>query len=236
MGSGIYIAAAGAESQAAALDVTANNIANAATTGFKAERVSFRQALDSAQSADATYVEGSSKADDQTAGSLVQTSNPLDLALVGDGYFSVETDAGTRYTRAGAFRLDAAGAIINAAGQKALSNGGGPLTVPPEASQVSVTATGEVFADGESIGSLALSRFSPGAMKREGASLFSTTAAPLDGTPEVVSGALESSNVNVVRGMVDLVKVSRTYESLLRMIEGYRETESRAARDLGGPK
>ena len=68
--------------------------------------------------------------------------------------------------------------------------------------------------------------------------MFVASGAPLpgDSAPEVVSGALESSNVNVVRGVVDLVKVSRTYETLMRMIEGFKEVETRAARELGGPK
>ncbi len=225
MGSGIHIAAAGAESQAAALDVTANNIANASTTGFRAERVSFREALDAAKSPDASFVESSTKSDDQTQGAFTQTGNPLDLALAGDGFFAVETPQGTRYTRSGSFRLDATGALVTADGHKALGAGGGALQVPPEATDISVSAAGEVLAGGESIGSLSLARFAPQALKREGGTMFSANAAPLEG-----------SNVNVVRGMVDLVKVSRTYESLLRIIEGYRETEGRAARELGGPK
>ena len=80
-------------------------------------------------------------------------------------------------------------------------------------------------------------RFAPAQVKREGGSLFSATGRPLTGDPpKVRSGMLEASNVNVVRGVVDLVKVSRTYESLMRVIQGYHDIESRAARELGAPK
>lgn len=237
MGSGIYIATAGAESQSNALDVTANNIANASTAGYRASRVSFSAALTNAKSADASFVGVGETAPDTSAGSLTQTDNPLDLALVGDGFFSVETPNGVRYTRAGAFRLDGEGRIVSSDGHPALSAGGGSLQIPAGTAEITVGAQGEVLADGNEVGRLALARFARGNLAREGANLFVANGQPLAGDqPEVVSGAIEGSNVNVVRGMVDLVRVSRTYESLMRMIEGYRQIESRAARDLGGPK
>jgi len=94
-----------------------------------------------------------------------------------------------------------------------------------------------VSADGAAVGKLELARFAPNQMKREGGSLFSATGNKLTGdAPKVRSGMLEASNVNIVRGVVDLVKVSRTYESLMRVIQGYHDVESRAARDLGSPK
>jgi flagellar basal-body rod protein FlgF len=237
MGSGIYIATSGAESQQDALDVTANNIANASTTGYKAMRVSFSTALSNAQSADSAFVGAQTKGNDNTDGSLIQTDNPLDLALVGDGFFTVQTGNGPRYTRAGSFRLDAARQLVNSDGHPALSPTGQPIAMPEGATSLSVDARGQIVADGEVVGQLALARFADGGLRREGASLFSATGRPLEGEgPEVVSGALESSNVNIVRGVVDLVKVSRTYESLMRMIDGYREIEGRAARDIGRPR
>jgi flagellar basal-body rod protein FlgF len=115
--------------------------------------------------------------------------------------------------------------------------GGAPINVPAEATSVAVGLDGTVSADGAELGKLELVRFAPNQVKREGGTLFSATGAPTTGDPpKVRSGMLEASNVNIVRGMVDLVKVSRTYESLMRMIQGYHDVESRAARELGAPK
>jgi flagellar basal-body rod protein FlgF len=237
MSSGIYIAAGGAIAQSNALDITANNIANATTAGFHGDRVTFKEALTQARSPDIAAVGAGSARIDAQAGALTQTSNPLDLALEGDGYFGVQTQSGVRYTRAGNFRLDDQRTLVTADGNQVRAEGGGAITIPEDAKDISVANDGEVFADGESLGKLELARFASSALKREGATLYAARGAQEAGEPpKVRSGMLEASNVNVVRGVVDLVKVSRTYESLMRVIQSYHDVESRAARELGGPK
>jgi len=237
MSSGIYVATAGAVAQSNALDATANNIANAATTGFHGDRVTFREALTAARSPDVATVGAGTTRVDAQAGALLPTESPLDLALDGDGYFGVATPAGPRYTRAGNFQLDPKGNLVTADGFAVRGQGGAPINIPAEATQIAIAADGTVSADGNEIGKLELVRFAANQVKREGGSLFSATGRPLAGElPKVRSGMLESSNVNVVRGVVDLVKVSRTYESLMRVIQGYHDIESRAARELGTPK
>jgi flagellar basal-body rod protein FlgF len=235
--SGIYVATAGAVAQSNALDATANNIANASTAGFHGDRVTFREALTQARSPDVASVGAGTARVDSQAGALTQTENPLDLALDGDGYFGVTTQNGPRYTRAGNFQLDQAHNLVTADGNQVRGQGGAPINVPPDAGDLAIAADGTVSAGGNEIGKLELVRFAPNQMKREGGTLFSATGRPTGGElPRVRSGMLEASNVNVVRGVVDLVKVSRTYESLMRMIQGYHDIESRAARELGGPK
>lgn len=237
MSNGIYAATAGAVAQSNALDATANNIANASTIGFHGDRVTFREALAAARSPDLSNVAAGTTRIDSQAGALLPTANPLDLALDGDGYFAVTTPAGPRYTRAGNFQLDGARNLVTADGFAVRGDGGAPINVPPDASSVNVAADGSVSADGAAIGKLELARFTPAQMTRAGGSLFSATGRPLTGDPpNVRSGMLESSNVNVVHGMVELVKVSRTYESLMKMIQGYHDLETRAARELGAPK
>jgi|JI10StandDraft_1071094.scaffolds.fasta_scaffold28396_2 flagellar basal-body rod protein FlgF len=237
MSDGIYVAAAGAVAQSNALDVTANNVANASTTGFRAARVTFAEALSRARSPDVALVGGLTPAVDLQPGAIATTGNPLDVALDGDGYFAVDAPGGVRYTRAGAFEVDATGTLRTTSGLAVRSADGGPLQIPTEATQISIGEDGAVSTELGPVGSLALATFAPGAMRHDGGSLFTAAGAPTAGPPpRVVQGALEGSNVNVVRGVVDLVKVSRTYESLLRMIQGFHDVESRAARDLGGPK
>ena len=237
MSSGIYIATAGAVAQSNALDATANNIANASTAGFHGDRVTFREAMTAARSPDVASVGAGTARIDSQAGALTQTENPLDLALDGDGYFGVTTPSGPRYTRAGNFQLDEARNLVTADGFKLRGAGGAPINVPPDAGDIAIGIDGTVSAGGAEIGKLELVRFAPNQLKREGGTLFSATGRPLTtDLPQVRSGMLEASNVNVVRGVVDLVKVSRTYESLMRMIQGYHDVESRAARELGAPK
>lgn len=237
MSSGIYIAAAGAVAQSTALDATANNIANATTAGFRGDRVTFREALGTARSPDVELVGAGTTRVDSQAGALTASENPLDLALDGDGYFGIQTPTGTRYTRAGNFQLDDQRNLVTPDGFAVRGEGGAPINVPADATQVGVSLDGTVSADGAEIGKLELVRFAPNQVKREGGTLFSATGRPTTGDPpKVRSGMLEASNVNIVRGMVDLVKVSRTYESLMRMIQGYHDVESRAARELGTPK
>ncbi|HET9620979.1 MAG TPA: flagellar basal-body rod protein FlgF [Kofleriaceae bacterium] len=237
MSNGIYAATAGAVAQTTALDVTANNIANATTTGFHGDRVTFREALNAARSPDLATVGAGTTRVDTELGALTQTGNPLDLALEGDGYFGVQSPGGTRYTRAGNFQLDDQRNLVTHDGLKVRGQGGAPITIPPEATDLSVGSDGTVMAGGQELGKIELVKLNANQVKREGATLFSATGRPAAGDPpKVLSGTLESSNVNVVRGVVDLVKVSRTYESLMRMIQGYKDVESRAAQTLGGPK
>ncbi len=234
MADGIYIATAGAVAQSNALDVTAHNIANASTGAFQGSRVTFAQTLARVQSPDVALVGNSTGAVDPTAGPLQQTGNAFDIALDGEGYFAVSTPAGVRWSRAGALTRDTAGVLTTADGHPLRNQGGGTITLPEGAAVLGITAEGAVTADGEELGRLELARFDAGQLSREGATLLIARGKPTDGPPPtVVQGALEGSNVNVVRGVVDLVKVSRTYESLLRVIEGYSEINNRAARDLG---
>jgi flagellar basal-body rod protein FlgF len=170
-------------------------------------------------------------ATDGSAGALVKTGNPLDVALDGDGFFGVETARGVRWSRAGNLRLDAEQRLVTGDGNPVRARGGGAITLPQSAQEIVVAEDGTISADGEAVGAIELARFAPNAVAREGASLFAARGPALPGEgPKVVSGALESGNFNVVRGVVDLVRVSRTYDALHRMIESYREMDERTAR------
>lgn len=237
MSSGIYVATAGAIAQSNALDATASNIANAGTAGFRADRVTFREALTAARSPDVTSVNNGATTIDTRPGALSSTENPLDLALEGDGMFGVTTPQGPRYTRAGNFRIDDTRQLVNGDGYPIRGDGGATIVIPPDATNIQIAADGTVRADDVSVGKLELVRFNANQLTRQGGSLYAANGAPQAGDPpKVRQGMLEVSNVNVVRGVVDLVKVSRTYESLMRVIQGYHDVESRAARELGGPK
>jgi len=208
---GIYAATAGAVAQSNALDTTANNIANATTAGFRGDRITFREAYTNARSVDLSEVSVASTRIDSQAGALTQSGN---------------------------FQLSDARNVVTTEGFTVRGDGGAPITIPEDARDIGVGLDGTVSADGQEIGKLELTRFAPAQVKREGNTLFAATGRPIgeDEPPKVRSGMLEASNVNVVRGVVDLVKVSRTYEALMRMIQNYHDVESRAARELTTPK
>jgi flagellar basal body rod protein FlgG len=239
MGNGIYIATSGAVAQSTAMDVLSNNLANAGTAGFRAERVAFGTVLGQATTPDSTFVQVATTRTDSQNGTIRQTGQALDLALHGDGFFAVDTPRGVRYTRAGAFSVDAEGKIVNPDGLAARAKGGGNLTIPKTAQAVSVDGDGNVFADDQQIGTLELARFAPGNVIKEGGSLYAAVPgaqATIGELPQVIGGAVEQENFSVVRGMVDLVKISRTYDTLHRMIESYKTIDDMTARQLGGPR
>ena len=174
MGSGIYVATAGAVAQSTALDVAANNIANATTTGFQAARLSFSEALAKARSPDVALVGNSTReVVDGQPGMITQTGNPLDVALDGDGYLAVTTPDGVRYTRAGALQRDPEGILRTPDGATVRGQGGIPIQLPEGTANVTIAEDGAVFGDGEELGRLELVRFDRGALVREGGALFS---------------------------------------------------------------
>lgn len=237
MGSGIYIAAAGAVAQSNALDVTAANVANASTTGYQGSQVVFSEVLSRTRSPDTTMVTAGTATLVADPGPITDTENPLDIALDGPGYFAVDGPAGVRWTRAGALTTDAGGRLVTADGLPVRGKGGTPLVIPGDAEQITIDEAGAISTERGPVGQLELAQFAPAALAKEGATLYVATGQPLAAPPPtVVQNALEGSNVNVVRGVVELVQVSRTYEALLRVIEGFKAIEGRAARDLGGPR
>ena len=229
MHKGIYMAASGAIAQAQRLDAVSSNLANVSTTAFKAERTTFEQMFnEEVQAVPQTKVER-----DMQQGALQKTGSPLDLAIRGDGFFVVETPAGERYTRDGAFRMDPYGTLTNAQGHAVLATSG-PVTVP-EGKTVEVSADGALMIDGKSYGTMRVVQVErPSELMREDGGLYAAAGnnAVSDGSVEIVSGHLEKSNVNPLKSMTELVTVSRAYEAFHRAIETLRDTERKAATDI----
>jgi len=238
MGNAIYSALSGAVAQSHALDVTANNVANAGTVAYRADRVRFAEVLGRARgrAKDSAFVSATGTVADPTPGAMSPSQNPLDVALPDrDTFIGVATARGVRYTRAGNLRLDGTGRLVTAAGDPIRdARDGRPILLPPGASAPAIASDGTVSANGAVVGKIELVRYAPAQLQREGASLFVASGQPAAGPPPtVVQGALEQSSFNVVRGVVDLVRVSRAYEATHRLIEAQRELDDRTARGLG---
>ncbi|MBI5509022.1 MAG: flagellar basal-body rod protein FlgF [Deltaproteobacteria bacterium] len=239
MADGIYAALTGAVAQSQALDVVANNLANADTTGFKRDQVTFRESLARARGdrvADPTarHVAVDQIRPDFRPGASHETGNPLDLSLETPGFFVLQTAQGERFTRAGAFRVQADGAVTSQDGDPVLGDGG-PLQVDPRRPW-RVDATGTLWSDERPVGRVRVVAFAdPEGLVREARAQW---RAPVGKRPSPVEasvrvGALERSNVNAVEAMTQLVWISRAYESFHRTIEVFRAVDSRTVTDLG---
>ncbi|HET6331668.1 MAG TPA: flagellar basal-body rod protein FlgF [Polyangiales bacterium] len=252
MSDGIYSALSGALAQERNLQVTANNVANANTAGFKADRPSFYETLTKVKNPQALapslrYVHVADVQTDHGMGSFRLTERPLDVALQGDGFFTIETPKGERYTRAGSFVIDHEGTLRTLGGQRVMGENGPLMTqkgreikVPQNTREVAINPDGSVRADNVEIGKLKLVRFADAQQDliKDGLTWFTTQndAQPLQAEPTTTceQGYLEDANINPVQGMTELIVVQRSFEALQKVIETFRDLDSRTARDVAG--
>ncbi len=234
MSDGLYVAMSGAVAQERALDVTANNVANANSRGFRAERVTFQEVLGG--QGNLSFVTAEETGIDMSRGELRTTGNPLDVAVDGDGWIAMQTPEGVRYSRDGAFAIGPDANLIDDRGNNVLDVSGNPIAVPPDGADVTVDPTGQILADGAPIGQIKIVQLDGKQMRHEGGNLYSAKGQiKAVENAAVVSGHLEHANFDPVRGMVDLIRISRNHESLHQVMSTYREIDQRAVREIGGP-
>lgn len=232
-----YVALTRQAGLAKELQSVANNIANLSTTGYRREGVVF------AEMVAALPVEGGSVAMtaargrwfDELQGALDETGGALDLAIEGEGYFTVMTAAGERLTRAGAFTRDADGRIVSMDGHPLLDEGGGEIVIPFEARHVNVSADGSISADGAPVARIGLVAVAdPAKLFREAGVLFraDAPAVPVEGG-RVLQGFLEQSNVDPVGELARMVEVQRAYEYGQKLLDGEDERIRLVVRTLG---
>lgn len=226
------------------MDVVANNLANVATPGFKAEEEVFTTYPIRSQSFGAprklAYVQDFATARDFSPGPMQLTGNDLDIAIQGKGFFVVQTPAGARYTRLGHFSLNAAGQVVNKLGYPVLA-GGAPLTINPDDGPVQIASDGTVSADRTQqgnaqvvYGKLDVVDFQDlGQLKPEEGILFNTNAPPIQvAQPALVQRMLEQSNVQSVKELTTMISVQRNYEAVQKFIEGEDERMRRAVNNI----
>jgi flagellar basal-body rod protein FlgF len=215
------------------IDVIAGNLANAATPGFRAERVLFSDYLVRSAGAapgTATIAFAQDRATYRTTapGPLRQTTAPLDLALGGDGYFTVQTPRGVRLTRAGHFGLSATGGIVDDAGDALLDANGQPLQLAATDTAITIAADGTVSSENGQIGKIAVAQpDNDAALREEGGQLFdpsATTTAPV-AAPKIVQGTIEDSNVVPTLELTRMISEEREFQftSLLVQAESDRQ-------------
>lgn len=196
------------------MDVIANNIANAATTGFRTEEMIFSEYIqDVEEGPSISMALGDIRWLNYAQGTLSPTGGSLDFAIEGDGFFLVQTPGGERLTRAGSFATNANGDLVTNDGYPVLDAGGAPVFIPPM-TDIGVAADGTISADGVAVGQIGIVVPSdPTTMQREGGTMFLAEGGyDAAENPRVVQGFLEASNVSPVAEVARMISVQRAYE------------------------
>ncbi|HEY0219241.1 MAG TPA: flagellar basal-body rod protein FlgF [Afipia sp.] len=231
------------------MDVVANNVANVNTNGFKASNSLFEEFLqtgaheDNFSSSDrrVSFVQDRATMQDFSPGSNERTGNPLDVAINGKGFLTVQTPGGERYTRDGGLQINAQGQLVTASGNPVLGTGG-PITFQQTDRDINISEDGTVTVREGTVtqvdsvrGKLKIVSFdNPQALKREGSNLFSAGGAQAQ--PDIASrvnqGFIEKSNVNAVTEMSRLMEVSRTYQSVASLMQQQSDLRKSAIQSL----
>jgi flagellar basal-body rod protein FlgF len=241
MDSGYYAACTGLVTRMQALDTIANNLANTSTVGFRSEQNIFSSVLASAGSFPNTplneainnYGVLGGTTLDLAQGALQKTSNPLDLAIEGSGFFVIQTANGPMYTRNGGFKVSTKGQLVTASGDAVMGDKG-VITIVP--GPVSISADGTISSNGAVTGKLKVVEFPAGTqLTSVGQDYYSAPAkTAVAATNSVVQqGALESSNVNPISSMVELISAQRSAETMQRALSMFNsEIDKTATQDL----
>lgn len=242
MDSGYYAACTALIARTQALDTIANNMANASTVGYRAQNNLFSSILANAghepsgalNQAINNYGILSGTKLDFGQGALQKTGNSLDMAIQGNGFFVVQTANGPMYTRDGGFKVSAQGQLTTQSGD-AIMGDKGVISLPP-GSTPTVSPDGTISESGAVIGKLKLVNFGAGAnVTSVGEHYYTAPAASVtaDTTSTVQQGAIESSNVNPIQSMVELVDAQRSAEMMQRALAMFNsEIDKTATQDL----
>jgi flagellar basal body rod protein FlgG len=228
-------------------EITANNMANAQTPGFKISRLVSRDTVQTGrdvdnymrqrelQSADEVHVDWSN-------GPLVQTGNPLDLALRGDGFLAISTPEGDRYLRTASLKTTDQGNLVDGTGSPVLDQSGQPIQLP--SGKVAIGPDGQITVDGKPVATLKIVDFpKPYSLKQEGSGRWVPYAAnagdpvpeskPASANTAVETGSLEGPNVNTVAEMVRMISQFRDYEADSKVLHSVDTTLDHAVNEVG---
>ncbi len=252
---GLYTAASGMLSTTMHMDTMANNMANMNTVGFKKNHTSIQsfpelmiQRVDAEGVKNIGTLNSGSKIKatpvNFSQGALRTTGNTFDLAIQGDGFFTVMDNQGEPfYTRNGAFILNDSGDLVNQEGNQVLALNNRPINIPRDGRKIEITSAGIISADGQIIDELHITRFQNNAtLEKVGSNLFRETEAtqinqdpPVDQALgySIFQRTLEGSNVNMIQEMVNNITGLRLYESLQKNIQMQNQTLGKVVNEVG---
>lgn len=214
------------------MDIVANNIANADTSGFKVESLMTKEqpgppAFTLQGPKPVKFVSANGVARDFGQGGLHRTDAPLDLAIEGQGFFKISTPDGDRYTRDGRFRTDDLGRLTTQDGQTVADEGGGEITLDLQKGQITIAQDGTVSQGSERVGKVGVFKFDTlSVLEKKGGNLLANTSnsqpAPAVDA-KLRQGMLEDSNVKPIVEITRMIEVNRAYEQVTRMMDSQSE-------------
>lgn len=217
------------------MDVAANNVANANTTGYNAEHILFNtyvtKDISQGQRSTLDFATNASTYRDMRNGPIRLTGNDLDVAIQGDGYFTLDTPLGERYTRAGNFQIDGAGTLVSSEGYPVLDATGQHISMPENATSIQIGEFGNIKVNGEDLGSFGIAQFdNPQLLERLSGTLFKSDVTPTPGENfRVAQGALESSNVQPVTELTHMMTLTHATADTAKFIEVVYDLERKAS-------
>jgi flagellar basal-body rod protein FlgF len=220
------------------LDTIANNVANASTTGFRAEEVKFETLLSQASSTPVAFASAGQKYLSRASGELVRTDNQFDVAVQGDAWLGVQSPAGPVYTRDGRFKMTPTGELQTLTGYAVLDVGGSPVQLDPNAGPPRIAPDGSISQNNRAVGALGLFKIEETATLRR----FDNSAVIPDrpATPAVdftkigvQQGFIERANVNPVMEMSKLIMISRAFDAVSASLKEAESSHQEAIRSLG---
>jgi flagellar basal-body rod protein FlgF len=234
----IYTAMTGAKHILEQQATVSNNLANATTTGFRAQLDSFRSVPVLGDGLPTrTFVVDSTVGADFRAGPVQETGRALDVAVQGDGWIAVErADGSEAYTRNGSLKLNENGVLTTQSGLNVLGDGG-PISIPPDViisiakdGTISSVTAGATPGASTVLGRIKLVNPPPQSMARGDDGLFNATggAADADAGVALIGGALEGSNVSVVESMVSMISLARQFELHMNMLKNAENNSTKA--------
>ena len=239
----LYVAMSGAKETLRAQAANSHNLANANTTGFKADLSAFQsRAVTGPGFASRVYATDSSVGWDRSAGAQITTGNPFDVAVQGPGFIAVQDAQGNEaYTRGGDLHVDPNGQLMTAAGLPVLGDNG-PVSVPPFSTAtvgpngtISIVPLGQTPQTISSVGRIKLVNPPSDTISRSADGLFRTSdgqPAVADGTTTLASGVLEGSNVDLAGSMVNMIELSRNFDLQIKALHAAEDTGSASAKLL----
>lgn len=242
MSGSIYKTGSGAILQQMRLDLFSNNLANVNTAGFKADQPVFRLEQTEAASSNAEnrpslspYMIPMEYLTNFEPGALQKTGGKMDVAIVGGGFFEVQTSEGLRYTRNGQFTINENGMLSTAEGWPVMGQGG---EIPIEGDRIEFGEDGRITVDGDVVAVLNVVEFgNPNKLKKAGGTLFvpdNSAGGPVGAENYSISqGVVESSNVNAIRTMTELIETLRAFETYQKVIRAADDATSKTVNEVG---
>lgn len=219
------------------MDIIAQNVANVNTPGYRGQNMIFSEYVEDPRfmKEDIAMVLDYGQYQITDPGNIKDTGNPLDIALVGNGFLGIQTPGGEiQYSRAGNLTQNEEGILMNARGMHVASTGGGDIVIPPEATEISIDRKGVVSTQDGPIGQMMLAEFANyQELNPTGNGLYQTNAAPLPADKtQVIQGKLEGSNVQAVVEMTRMIDVLREYQAVQNMMQSEHERLRSSAQRL----